>query len=128
MPELHVLCTCNNQSLQQEEEVLKIKLYLPSSITMPTNIVCDIWLHQIEWDLYQAQVHNALHELHDGLHLYSYIYIDKDCFQHGQYLNICSQDLVNYLETKINAAAEKYRTTQQAISVLALPLCQMGWE
>jgi hypothetical protein len=86
MPGLHIIRTRDDQSLQsdeQEEEVSNIKLYLPSSITSMA-VVRDVQLHQIEWDLCQAQAHDALHELWDGLRLHSYVYIDKDWFQHGQ--------------------------------------------
>ena len=130
IPALHVLRTRDDQSLhsnEQEEEVSKIKLYLPSSITS-TYTVCDIRLRRIEWDLRQAQAHDALHELRDSLRLRSYVYINKDRFQRGQRYNTRSRGLVNRLETKVKAAAAKYRAARQAISVLASPLGHVGWE
>jgi hypothetical protein len=53
MPGLHILRTRDDQFLQsneQGEEVSNVKLYLPSSITSMA-VVCDVRLHQIEWDL-----------------------------------------------------------------------------
>jgi hypothetical protein len=130
MPGLHVLHTRDDQSLQsneQEEEVAKVKLYLPSSVTS-TAVVCDVRLRRIEWDLRQAQAHDALHELRDGLRLRSYVYIDKDRFQRGQRHNTRSRGLINRLEMKVDAAAAKYRVARQSINTLASSLGHVGWE
>jgi len=129
MPSLHVLCERDDHCLppnQPEEPVSDIKLYLPSSITLDSNIVCNNRLCQLEWELHQAQAEDALHELCDSLHLWSYMYMDKDRFQRGQCQNTRSCGIIDHLEVKVNVAAAKYWVTQQAISTLASPLNQVG--
>jgi len=129
MPSLHVLHKWDDHHLppnQPEEPVSDIKLYLPSSITLDSNIACNNWLCQLEWELCQAQVQDALHELCDSLHLQSYVYMDKDCFQQGQCWNTWVHGIINHLEVKVNAAAARYWAAQQAISTLT-PLNQVGW-
>jgi hypothetical protein len=130
MPSLHVLRERDDHRLpsnQPEEPVSDIKLYLPSSVTLHSNIVCDNRLCQLEWELRQAQAQDALHELHDSLRLRSYVYMDKDRFQRGQRRNTRSRGIIDRLEVKVNAAAAKYRAARQAISTLASPLNQVGW-
>lgn len=127
IPGLHVLRNRDDSTLQQEEEVSKIKLYLPSAIAN-ISVVCDHRLRYIEWELRQAQANDALHELRDNLRLRSYVYIDKDRFQRGQRHNTRSRGLVSRLEVKLDAAAAKYRVARQAISTLAPRLNQVGWE
>jgi hypothetical protein len=56
------------------------------------------------------------------------MYIDKYRFQCGQRYNTHSQGLVNCLETKVNAAAAKYKAARQAISVLTSSLGHVGQE
>jgi hypothetical protein len=128
---LHVLCGRDERSLlsnQLELPVSNVKLYLPSTLTLASNISCDVRLYQIEWDLHQAQAQDALHERRDGLRLRSYVYMDKDCFQQGQRRNTHSRGLIDHLEVRVDAAAVKYRVARQAISSLAPPLNHVGWE
>jgi len=131
MPGLHLLRKRDNHALpsnQREEEVSKIKLYLPSAVGSNSSFVHDLRLHQIEWELRQAQGNDALHDLRDSLRLRSFVYIDKDRFQRGQRRNTRSRGLANRLEVKVDAAAAKYRVARQAISALAPLLNQVGWE
>jgi len=129
MPALHLLRSREDHTLppDQEERISDVKLYLPSA-TVGSKVMCDIRLCQVEWDLRQAQAQDALHELRDNLRLRSHVYQDKDRFQQGQRKNTRSRGLANRLEGKVNAAAAKYRAARRAISMLALPLSQVGWE
>ena len=109
---LHVLHGRDEHSLSSNQlqlPVSDIKLYLPSALTPASNIACNVRLYQIEWDLCQAQAQDALHELHDGLQLHSYVYMDKDCFQQGQHRNTCSRGLIDHLEVRVDVAAVKYQ-------------------
>lgn len=71
--------------------------------------MCDNRLCQLEWALHQAQVEDALHELHDSLRLRFYVYMDKDRFQRGQRHNTWLCGIIDCLEVKVNVAAAKYR-------------------
>jgi hypothetical protein len=131
VPGLHVAHNRDNHnpsSNQQAQDVSKVKLYLPSVISPSSNVFCDPWLRDVEWDLRQAQAQDALHELWDNLRLRSHVYIDNDRFQRGQRRNTRSRGLADRLEVKINAAAVKYRTAREAISALASRLDRVGWE
>jgi hypothetical protein len=131
IPGLHVIrdrddhCSPPNQP---EEPVSNIKLYLPSAINVSSKVACDDRLCRIEFDLRQAQAHDALHELRDNLRLRSHVYADKDRFQWGQHQNTRSQGLLDCLEVKVSMAAAKYRTACHAISTLAPSLRQVGRE
>jgi hypothetical protein len=70
MPSLHVVHEQDDHDLppnQPEEPISDIKLYLPFSVTLDSNIVCNNRLCQLEWELHEAQVQDALHEHHDSL-------------------------------------------------------------
>ena len=131
IPSLHVVHDHNDHCSpphQPEELVSNIKLYLPSAINVISKVACDDWLCHIEFDLHQAQAHDALHELHDNLRLRSHVYADKDCFQWGQHQSTHSWGLLDCLEVKVSTVAAKYCTAHHAISTLAPSLHQVGWE
>ncbi|PPQ76066.1 hypothetical protein CVT26_004585 [Gymnopilus dilepis] len=104
----------------------EVPLLLPSALspTMP----CDVRLRQIEWRLRLAQCTDALDDLRDGLCLRSFVLIDKSRFQRGQRQNTRSQGIVDRIQAKVKAAANRYRTARAAISKLAVILQQVGWE
>ncbi|TFK59703.1 hypothetical protein BDN72DRAFT_873011 [Pluteus cervinus] len=107
-------------------ELWQVPLFLPSGL--PVKSACDERLQDIEWRLRTAQAHAALDELRRALRLRSYLYIDKDRFARGQHQNTRSLNLIQRTQVKVNAAAEKYRCSREAISSLSRSYDETGWE
>ncbi|EDR12084.1 uncharacterized protein LACBIDRAFT_324502 [Laccaria bicolor S238N-H82] len=128
IPHLRVIRACASSHPDgREERPEAIKLWLPSAIAHDLDNLCDMRLLNIEWQLREAQAHDALDELRESLRVCSYLYIDKDRFQFGQYMNTRSRTVISRVQTKVNASAAKYRVACAALTYLAPPLSKMGW-
>ncbi|KAF8156904.1 hypothetical protein B0H34DRAFT_711129 [Crassisporium funariophilum] len=143
MPALATIHTCDAKADSHNSDPTEdVSLYLPSALAhtpshpraLPSSclevlvVPCNVCLHEMEWELPNAQASDALAELCDGLCLRSYLYIDKDCFQHGQRHNTRSRGIINHTVVKIAAAALKYCAACLAIKGLAPALDKVGWE
>ncbi|KAF8871631.1 hypothetical protein BD779DRAFT_1453711, partial [Infundibulicybe gibba] len=107
-----------------DERFKVIDLYLPSSV--PSHVLCDRRLPEIEWQLRQAQANDALDELRNALRLRSYLYIDKDRFQRGQNANTRSNTIIHRIEVRVSIAAAKYRRARLALLDLGRVLSKLG--
>lgn len=128
IPPLHVVRSMSQDRLPDEapeDRVEDILLYLPSAI--PSTIQFDLRLCEIEWSLRHAQANEALDDLCDSLRLRSYLYIDKDRFQRGQYANTRSRSMIHRVEVRVAAAVTKYRTARLALNMLGARLGKVGW-
>ncbi|KAF8868419.1 hypothetical protein BD779DRAFT_1460905 [Infundibulicybe gibba] len=114
----------DSSSHQDNERFKSTDLYLPSSI--PSHVLCDRRLSEMEWQLRQAQANDALDELRNALRLRSYLYIDKDRFQRGQSANTRSSDVIHCIEVKVSTAAEKYRRARLALLGLGRVLSKLA--
>ncbi|KAG5649536.1 hypothetical protein H0H81_003262 [Sphagnurus paluster] len=111
------------QDPEAEDNAHDIELYLPSHVRS-IHIPVDRRLRQIEWDLREAQIKEAL----EGLRLCSYLYIDKDCQRISQIQNTCSRAIIARTQAKIDEAAATYRVARKALAGLTGPLGVVGWE
>ncbi|TFK59339.1 hypothetical protein BDN72DRAFT_873055 [Pluteus cervinus] len=98
-------------------ELWETPLFLPSAI--PSSVPCDPRLQDVEWRLRSAQAHSALDELRRCLRMRSYLFIDKDQFSRGQHQNTRSQGMIQRTNTKVNAAAAKYREARACLKSLS---------
>lgn len=130
MPSAQLIRHWTNEALTPSKtppiEVHAILLLLPSAI--PINTACDRQLRRIEWRLRYAQAGDGLDDLRRYLRLRSYLYIDKDRFQHGQRNNTRSKMFIERVEVKVRAATAKYRTAREALSNLAETLNISDWD
>jgi hypothetical protein len=83
---------------------------------------------EYEWELRQAQGHDALNELRSHLRLRSHMYKFKDKNLRGQASSTRAQNLIGRVEAKKDAAVEKYKRARQAMASLSRWLDKMGWE
>ncbi|TFK59627.1 hypothetical protein BDN72DRAFT_780475, partial [Pluteus cervinus] len=107
-------------------ESWQMPLFLPSSI--PPSFSCDSRLQDIEWRLRCAQANTALEDLHRGIRLWSYLYIDKDRFARGQHANTRARSTVDRAEIKVKAAVARYQAARVAIASLAKLYTGSTWE
>ena len=84
-----------------------LPLCLPSGL--PVCTVCDAHLQQYKWRLCYAQAHDSLDTLCHHLHLQAHIYNFKFRFDHGQIVNIHSNDIISCNYTKVESTASWYQ-------------------
>ncbi|KAG1839354.1 hypothetical protein F4604DRAFT_1885304 [Suillus subluteus] len=125
MPIVSTLCSSTNSAPQALLKLQDLPLYLPSALK---HFDCDHCLMQYEWELQQAQAHDALNELRSHLHLRSHMYKFKDKNLQGQVSSTHVQNLIWHVEAKKDAAVEKYKCACQAMASLSCRLGKMGWK
>lgn len=94
----------------------QIPLFLPSAIS--SDIQCSKKALEYEWRLRKAQAYDALESLRNRLCLRTHMYKFKDRFVTGQRQNTRARSTINYVEAKIQADAERYRSAYSALTVL----------
>ncbi|KDQ31598.1 hypothetical protein PLEOSDRAFT_1036768, partial [Pleurotus ostreatus PC15] len=102
-----------------------LKLYLPSEVAdrLPVRSIADY-----EWRLRYGQAFDSLGDLRRNLLVLSSMYQSKDRYSRGQFHNTRSVMLVKNVQTRVNAAASKYRTCRVALHALGTVLGKSGWE
>ncbi|KAG0692590.1 hypothetical protein DFH29DRAFT_791993, partial [Suillus ampliporus] len=93
-----------------------IKLWLPSQISRTAP--CDTCLQAIEWKLWYAQAHDALHSLCSNLRAQTAILKYKDCNLCGQGANMRAQNMLKAVEARLEAATSIYEHAHKALMVL----------
>lgn len=76
MPKVSIICTCKSHAQSQQASIIKIyniKLYLPSAL--PANITCSTQLQEYAFKLCEAQVFEALEDLHLALQLHMSVHV-----------------------------------------------------
>ncbi|KAF9543190.1 hypothetical protein CPC08DRAFT_649965 [Agrocybe pediades] len=115
---------------EREEEIpaYEIELFLPSRI--PRHISYSTTLADIEFQLRYAQCSDALDDLRSALCLRAYVILDKARFQvqRGRRANTRSQGIVDRVQERVAAAAERYRKGREALVSLSGFLGKVGWE
>jgi len=103
-----------------------IPLFLPSQIN--GRAPCPRPFNMIEFRLREGQAHDTLNDLRQGLRSRAYMLKFKDRFLRGQGANTRARNCLKALDTKINAAATRYRVAYHALSTLGPLLGQVGWK
>lgn len=101
------------------------KLMLPSQLGSLDP--CNENLQRIEWRLRIAQAHDALHSLRANLHAQTCVLKYKDRNLRGQGANTRAHNTVKAIESRLNAAANRYNDAHQALVKLAPFLKETGW-
>ncbi|KAI6041640.1 hypothetical protein EDC04DRAFT_2867093 [Pisolithus marmoratus] len=96
-----------SDSMSQPPSAEDIALFLPSQIDDRASCPCP--LSMIEFRLREGQAHDVLNDLCQGLRSRAYMLKFKDRFLRGQGSNTWARNCVKALDTKINAAATRYR-------------------
>lgn len=110
-----------------EVKVWDIDLWLPSA--MHPDAACDQHLQEYEWQIREAQAHDALHELRQYLRLETFLTKRKRDWDRGVCQNTRSQSAIRQVELKRGASAAKYRAARRALVTLAPRLSKPpGWE
>lgn len=112
--------------IESEEKTEHIQLWLPSMI--PPHVPCDKRLRDIEFQLREAQAHDALNELRQALRLRAFLYMDKDRFKVGQRPNTRARSVIQRCDTRVDACATRYRVAHAALVALGPRLGKIGWE
>ena len=97
-----------------------IPLYLPSSL--PVSTPCDMRLLEMEYELRQGQLGDALEDLRSGLRLLSFLLFDKRKNSAGQHMQTRSITLIERANLRISFSAETYRIARTALLHLATRL------
>ena len=126
MPSISTLRSEWSESMSRPPPAEDIPLFLPSQIN--SRAPCPRPLNIIEFRLREGQAHDTLNDLCQGLRSHAYMLKFKDRFLHGQGANTRAQNCLKALDTKINAAATRYRVAYHALSALGLLLGQVGWK
>ncbi|KAJ8581384.1 hypothetical protein M405DRAFT_868719 [Rhizopogon salebrosus TDB-379] len=101
------------------------KLWLPSQIGRA--VPCDSRLQRLEWRLRYAQAHDALRSLHSNLRAQTTILKYKDRNIRGQGANTRARNTLKGIESRIEAAANRYWRAHKALVVLSPLLNETGW-
>ncbi|KAF9553123.1 hypothetical protein CPC08DRAFT_646024 [Agrocybe pediades] len=126
--QIHRQALANRIRVKEEEEASSdIPLFLPSQI--PAIVSCDRRLSDIEFQLRYAQCMDALDDLRNGLCMRAYVALDKARFQvqRGRRAVTRSQGIIDRVQAKVAAAAERYRKGREALVALSERLERVGW-
>jgi len=126
MPSISTLWSDWYESMNQPPPVEDIPLFLPSQIN--GRALCPRPFNMIKFRLREGQAHDALNDLRQGLRLRAYMLKFKDRFLRGQGANTRARNCLKALDTKLNAAATRYRVAYHALSTLGPLLGQVGWK
>lgn len=126
MPGVSTLRSDWSESMDRPPAAESIPLFLPSQIN--GRAPCPQQLSMIEFRLREGQAHDALTDLRQGLRSRAYMLKFKDRFLRGQGANTRARNCLKVLDTKINAAATRYRVAYHALSILGPLLGQVGWK
>lgn len=100
---------------------------LPSALSR--SHPCDEHLQKVEWKLRYAQALDALHSLRSNLRAQSCILKFKDRNLRGQGANTRARNTLKALESRIEAAANRYDDARKALVRLAPLLHENGtWQ
>ena len=114
-----IFMICCPNSLNQVSDVPdihKLTLFLPSSLGQI--IPWDKHLGEYEWQLRVAQAKDALHGLHQNLHLHDFLVKRKKDWACGVCENTHSQTIISQTQKKIAACATKYHVACHALCEL----------
>lgn len=101
------------------------RLMLPSQLG--SSLPCDKNLQRIEWRLRIAQAHDALHSLRSNLRAQTCVLKYKDRNLRGQGANTRARNTLKAIESRIDAAANRYNDAHKALVKLAPFLKETGW-
>ncbi|KAG1907619.1 uncharacterized protein F5891DRAFT_1124520 [Suillus fuscotomentosus] len=105
-----------DQDMNSSEEVEDESLWLPSTLP-PSNrdLLCTNNIAHIEAELHKGQCRDSLDKLRRQLHTKSHFVKHRNLDLRGQQANTRTNSSLARLNTKINAAAEKYRVAWSAL-------------
>ena len=86
---------------------------------MHTSLELDA-LVAIEYNLWEGQVHDALHILQEGIKTFNYNVAFKKVNIHGQSANTCAQTFLKGLAAEKVSAADKYQCAPDALLKLGM--------
>ena len=104
--------------LSPDDDVLKIPLFLPSSLPPNARSKCPPRLVAMEKDLRLGQCYDALASLRVHLHSRSRLLKDKYVNVRNQGPNTKSRELVNSVASRISVAADRYTVAYSALCEL----------
>ena len=107
------------------DAAVNLELLLPSAIG--NRIPWDKQLGEYEWLLREAQAHDSLQKLRDGLRLKDYLLKTKKKSSRGVRENTRSQTQIDNALKKVKTAAIKYRVARMALIALAPILGKDNW-
>jgi len=102
-----------------------LPLHLPSSLSERTP--CALKLQEYEFRLREAQAYEALEDVRQHLRLRTHMYKCKDKNVIGQRANTRSQNLINRVQSKVNASAATYTRARNALTKLSSALGEHLW-
>jgi hypothetical protein len=116
------------QDMDSSEEVEDESLWLPSTIP-PSNrdLLCTNNIAHIEAELRKGQCRDSLDKLRRQLHTKSHFVKHRNLDLRGQQANTRANSFLAQLNSKINAAAEKYRVARSALLEL-VGTSELDWE
>jgi hypothetical protein len=106
--------------------VQNVDLYLPSSLVGKYVIRKEFLV--TEWRLRVTHAEETLNDLRSLLVMRSMMWNSKGRHMRGQRQQTRSQTLLQGVEKRICAAADKYRRIRESLTALAAPLCESSWE
>ncbi|KAJ6532331.1 hypothetical protein DFH09DRAFT_1408462 [Mycena vulgaris] len=107
-------------------QVQHMALWLPSDIK--GRVECDVELYEYELRLQEAQAHEALDGVRDGLLLRTHLYKHKDMYVRGVKANTRCQTKINNVDERIRRTADRYRAARRALVGLGKKLKKTAWE
>jgi hypothetical protein len=102
-----------------------LPLHLPSSLS--ERMPCALKLQEYEFRLREAQAYEALEDVRQHLRLRTHMYKYKDKNVIGQRANTRSQNLINRVQSKVNASAAAYTRARNALTKLSNALGEHLW-
>ena len=103
-----------------------IPLHLPSSYKFQTPLLRpELCTYKLQ--LREGRAHDALHEMRQHLRVRTHLYKQKDKYARGVRHNTHSNSAINKVQAKVDRAAEKYRTSRDAMLALSDPSVIPEW-
>jgi len=93
----------------------------------PNGPPCALKLQEYEFRLREAQAYEALEDVRQHLRLRMHMYKYKDKNVIGQRANTRSQNLINHVQSKVNASAATYTQAHNALTKLSSALGEHLW-
>jgi hypothetical protein len=108
-----------------EIKVEDLTLWLPSTVGRKS--VIDRNIQSYEFQLREAQAHEALDEIRDNLRLRAHLFGFKNKFDRGVRQNTRSLHLITRCNGRVEAAVKKYTAAYGALTILAPILKESLW-
>lgn len=109
-----------------EVKSFEFPLWLPSQVQSRASF--DQALANIEWQVREAQAHEALDRMRHNIQIRAHLFRFKYRNVRGQKASTTARDVIGSAQRQVDAAVQEYRAAHAALASLAVVLNKTSWD